>query len=94
MGLFGAKSFEYSFFYALQNSVRWRYYLLCHFTDKKTKVGGVKLLAKFMKVVEQGFPLESLQLQNLNLFSIMLFGENPRGIFFFFFWPGLKSNVK
>lgn len=85
MGLFGAKSFEYSFFYVLQNSARWRSYLSCHFTYKKTKVGGVKLLAKFMKIVEQGFPLESLQLQSLNLFSIMLFGENPRGIFFFFF---------
>lgn len=84
MGLFGAKSFECSFFYALQSSARWRYYLSCHFTYKKTKVGGVKLLAKFMKVVEQGFPLESLQLQSLNLFSIMLFGENPREIFFFF----------
>lgn len=96
MLLFGVKSFECSFFWNLYNSVSWRYCLLLyHFTDKKTKVKGVKLLAKGHESSGQGFPLKSLQLRSLNLLSIMLSAENPRGdIYIYFFLPGSKSNMK
>lgn len=59
---------------------------MCRFTGKETKVEGVKLLAKFVKVVEQEFLLRSLQLLSLNVFSLMLFGENLREFFFFLTW--------
>lgn len=59
MLLFGVKSFEYSFFCNLYNSVSWRYCLLLyHFTDKKTKVEGVKLLAKGRESSGAGIPSE------------------------------------